>query len=202
MIKANDKPFFLIKPDTPLHEVAKDWLRPCLQSGACVVDATVGNGNDTLFLYSETKPNGKVLAFDVQAKALEKARQKVPASDSEVIWIHQSHDTLGQHLDRLLIPLLDGAIFNLGYLPGADHKIKTKAESTVSCLNQILKRLKVGGRVSVVAYRGHPGGPEEESAIHDYLCTLDPEKFRVENSPRENSLTKPVFYGIIKMAAY
>ena len=56
-------------------------------------------------------------------------------------------------------------MFNLGYLPGGDHAIVTKPESTVSAIVQTYRLLRMGGLISVLCYRGHVGGMEESLAV-------------------------------------
>lgn len=52
-----------------------------------------------------------------------------------------------------------GFMFNLGYLPGGDKAFTTRAESTVKALQTALRWLAPGGFISILAYRGHEGGP-------------------------------------------
>ena len=55
--------------------LAQDALRQSLQPGAHVVDATMGNGHDTCFLAELVGESGQVIAFDLQADAVERTRQ-------------------------------------------------------------------------------------------------------------------------------
>ena len=48
---------------------AKTLINQHIQDDSIVIDATCGNGNDTLFL-AEQVPNGKVFGFDIQKKLL------------------------------------------------------------------------------------------------------------------------------------
>ena len=57
----------------PIH-MSHDFLAEVLDDESIVVDATMGNGNDTAFLAGLAK---KVYAFDVQEQALEKTRQRL-----------------------------------------------------------------------------------------------------------------------------
>ena len=47
------------------------------RAGDAVVDATAGGGVDTLFLARLVGPDGRVFAFDVQAEALDRTRQRL-----------------------------------------------------------------------------------------------------------------------------
>jgi ubiquinone/menaquinone biosynthesis C-methylase UbiE len=55
------------------HELLKEVINP----GDTVVDATMGNGNDTLFLAELVGEDGYVHAFDVQEQALENTSKKI-----------------------------------------------------------------------------------------------------------------------------
>ncbi len=56
---------------------AQRWVKERAGPGDCVVDATAGNGSDTLFLAQSVGPRGRVFAFDVQAEALENTRRRL-----------------------------------------------------------------------------------------------------------------------------
>ena len=53
------------------HEIVERLVK----EGDIVVDATAGNGNDTVFLAKLAGENGKVYAFDIQEKALSKTKE-------------------------------------------------------------------------------------------------------------------------------
>jgi hypothetical protein len=74
--------------------------------------------------------------------------------------------------------LLAAAMFNLGYLPGADKACITRPESTLAGLSACLERLKPGGLISLVAYLGHPGGLEEYEAVRRMLESLDGQRWQ------------------------
>ena len=49
--------------------LARDVLSRAIQPGDRVIDATMGNGHDTLYLCEAVGPEGHVYAFDVQPQA-------------------------------------------------------------------------------------------------------------------------------------
>ena len=57
----------------PIH-MSHDFLAEVLDDESIVVDATMGNGNDTAFLAGLSK---KVYAFDVQEQAIGKTSQRL-----------------------------------------------------------------------------------------------------------------------------
>jgi hypothetical protein len=71
-------------------------------------------------------------------------------------------------------------MFNLGYLPRGSQALVTRPETTISALQSILTRLKRGGRITVLAYRGHQGGPEEYSRLREFLFSLSMAEYTVE----------------------
>ena len=59
-------------------------LAPRLRAGDAVVDATAGNGHDTVFLAQRVLPGGRVFAFDVQAGALERTQSQISNLKSQI----------------------------------------------------------------------------------------------------------------------
>lgn len=55
------------------HEIIKQ----ALVSGDTVIDATVGNGNDTVVLAKAVGSMGKVYGFDIQEEAIDKTKEKL-----------------------------------------------------------------------------------------------------------------------------
>ena len=54
-----------------------NFIRQQVTEGDFCIDATMGNGNDTLLLSQLCKTTGKVLAFDIQKQALAATREKL-----------------------------------------------------------------------------------------------------------------------------
>ena len=159
---------------------AASWLDLALFDGALAVDATVGNGYDTQFLAHKVGSKGKVLGFDVQKAALAGAREllKFVGSLDRVSLIHDSHTRLDDYLPARAE--INGAMFNLGYLPRGNRQIITKAETTVTALRLVLEHLAQHGRVTLLVYRGHPGGTEEYAAVRTFLEQLPDDLWHVE----------------------
>ncbi len=169
------------------------------------VDATAGNGHDTLFLAENVGPRGRVLAFDVQERALAAASARLREAGllGRVLFVAAGHETLGGYLpqggtqsgartgpqdgppvrktvaDAVTDALVDAAMFNLGFLPGSDKAVVTRPESTLAALRVLETRLRAGGVVSVHCYAGHPGGAEEADAVERWARALPWEGWRV-----------------------
>jgi SAM-dependent methyltransferase len=155
------------------HFFLKQRVRP----GDFALDATCGNGLDTLLLVELVREGGRVWAFDIQSRAIAATRQLLEREWclSSVELVESGHETLSKH-----VPYgLSAAVFNLGYLPGGDSSLITSPESTVSALEQAAKRLKQGGIITISVYTGHPGGPEEARAVEEWGASLSPNNFNV-----------------------
>jgi len=165
----------------PLVKQAHNKLSGYIQDGDVVVDATMGNGFDTVFLAQAVGKHGKVYAFDVQAKAIDstKARLNEAGVTERVCLIHDSHANLSVHLKSENIGTIRCAMFNLGYLPGTDKADKTKPQSTIQALNATLGLLGDSGVISVLAYTGHQGGKEEAEKVKDWAASLSKSQFNV-----------------------
>lgn len=172
-------------------ELAHILMSRCVKPGDRVVDATVGNGHDTVFLAGLVGPSGHVLGFDVQADALAAAAQRLEGMP-QVTLVHAGHETLGEHMSADARSAdnhdtLAAVMFNLGYLPGAPKEIVTQTDTTLAGLHQALDHLGRRGVVTLVLYPGHPGGAEEAAAVRSYAQGL-PEAFAVTQYARINSL--------------
>lgn len=163
--------------------------------GDVVIDATVGNGNDTLFLSSLVGPSGKVFGFDIQKEALERtlARLQKETADENVQLFHSGHENLKELLPNEVFGKVKAAIFNLGYLPKGDHSIITKPNTTIEALEQLLEIMSPGGIIVLVIYYGHPGGEHEKDTILDYVHQLDQQKAHVLQYQFLNQKNNPPF---------
>jgi 16S rRNA C1402 N4-methylase RsmH len=163
-----------------LTAAAASWIELALFDGALAVDATVGNGYDTLFLAHRVGPRGKVLGFEVQKAALAGAREilKFVGSIDRVSLIHDSHTRLADYLPAGAS--ITGAMFNLGYLPRGNRQIITQPETTVRALGSALDHLAENGRVTVLVYRGHEGGIPEYQEVRRFLEELPEYRWVVE----------------------
>lgn len=141
-----------------------------LAPGAAVLDATAGCGHDTLFLARAVHP-GPVHAMDIQPAALERTRARLAAAGvGENVTLHRaSHAEPAAVLPADLQGRLAVVMFNLGYLPGSSAGPTTGPETTLAALEAATAWLAPGGWLSVVAYRGHPGGAAEAAAVGEWF---------------------------------
>jgi hypothetical protein len=165
-------------PDSPALPTAVDWSHWLLQSrvaaGDWVVDATAGNGHDTLFLAGLVGPKGRVFAFDVQAAAIESTRARLETAGvlERCELHHQGHERLAATLPSETEGKLAAVMFNLGWLPGHDKQCITATETTLAAVRQALTWIREGGLLTVVVYPGHPGGDEEARAVEAWASAL------------------------------
>lgn len=150
--------------------LAHEWIGAVLAPGAVAIDATTGCGGDTEFLARAVGSDGRVHAFDIQPDAISHARARLARNDlaDRVRWHRMCHS---RALDRLPEIEFDAIMFNLGWLPGSDRAVVTRPETTVAALDALAPRLRPGGRLSVIVYRGHTGGPEEDRAVAEWTRT-------------------------------
>ena len=165
-------------------EMAQLLLGQRLKEGDVVVDATVGNGHDTLFLADQVGPSGRVIGFDVQKAALDYTATRL-GERTHVRLVHAGHETLAAHLDGQTVKLA-AVMFNLGYLPGTDRTVKTGSETTLAAVQQALALLSVGGLMTVVLYPGHAGGADEARNVLAFAQNLE-DGFAVSRYQRINS---------------
>lgn len=155
-------------------------LETCLSEGDLAIDATCGNGHDTLFLSKIVGEEGKVLAFDIQEQAIQTTKEVLKENkveNTEVIF--DNHALIANHLTANHVDKVGGAIFNLGYLPGSDKEIITNPASTLLAFDTILRFLKPKGIIVLVVYYGHEGGQEEKEALLKHVIQLNQKHFNV-----------------------
>lgn len=155
------------------HEVVKPYLKDAL----VLVDGTMGNGQDTLFLRENSSSDAKVYSFDIQPIALEMTSQVLTEQDrlGSVELILANH----RDINKFIPTKIDVGMLNLGYLPQGNKEITTMTENSLSTLGIWLEKLSLHGLISVVCYPGHVEGEQEYLAISNYLSELSGALFQV-----------------------
>lgn len=172
-------------------EMAHDFLAQVITQEDIVVDATMGNGHDTLFLAKLAK---QVYAFDIQEQALEKTSQRLQeAGLTNVDLILQGHETVDQFVTEV-----KAAIFNLGYLPSADKSIITQPQTTIESLDKLCQMLVKGGRIAIMIYYGHEGGDIERDAVLDFVSQLPQQEYTATIYRTLNQINNPPFLVMIE----
>lgn len=166
-----------------------------LQDGDTAVDATMGNGNDTVYLCQLVGESGRIYAFDIQKQAIENTKEKLVENDvkTDVRLILDGHENMDKYIDSK-VKLV---IFNLGYLPKGEHSITTKAETTMGAMRKASSLIDIGGMIIIIVYDGHDSGKIERKAIEDYIASMDQKKFTAVKLEFTNQMNNPpVFISI------
>jgi tRNA A58 N-methylase Trm61 len=161
------------------HKVIATQLKP----GDIAIDATAGNGHDTLFLAQHVGMQGRVYSFDTQATAIKNTTSKLQQAglSNRVELIQAGHQHWLDYLPEQYIGNISAIMFNLGYLPGADKTITTLTDSTLQALEQVQILLSsTTGCMTIMAYPGHPQGKLELDAIEQWCQQLEGGKFFIE----------------------
>ncbi|XP_059444723.1 tRNA (mnm(5)s(2)U34)-methyltransferase, chloroplastic [Corylus avellana] len=175
-------------------EVAHSVWKHVVQKGDTVIDATCGNGYDTLEMLkmvADESGRGCVYAMDIQKDALVNTysllEQSLNPNEIELVKLlpicHSEMDkVVSENASVRLVA------FNLGFLPGGDKAIITKPETTLLALEVAKKILMPGGLISLVVYVGHPGGWQEWETVQTFTSGLPVDnwvcsKFQILNRP-------------------
>ncbi|KAL6620511.1 hypothetical protein ACP70R_035650 [Stipagrostis hirtigluma subsp. patula] len=146
-------------------EVAHAVWRSIVQKGDTVVDATCGNGNDTLALLkmvADERGQGRVYGMDIQDSAIESTSSflKMAVNDDSERDLVKLFPICHSKMEEIVpkdYPVRLVA-FNLGYLPGGDKTLITVPRTTELALQAASRIIGSGGLISVLVYIGHPGG--------------------------------------------
>ncbi|MBD1370819.1 class I SAM-dependent methyltransferase [Hazenella sp. IB182357] len=167
-----------------LHAILKTahaYVKQSLSKGGIAIDATVGNGHDTLFLAQLVGSEGIVFGFDIQSLAIDStlALLSSQAPSHPVKLIQASHQYLEKELPQSYKEKVEAIMFNLGYLPGGNKELITKTTSTLAALQASTEWLAPSGVITVALYTGHPGGKEETEAVVAWASHLAPQQFDI-----------------------
>ena len=177
-----------------LTEVAQSIVRSVIQRGEAAIDATAGNGHDTLFLLECVGPSGRVFAFDIQPEALARTASRV-GNAGNVELIECDHASMYGAVAEEFHGRIGAVMFNLGYLPGGKKSTITRASSTLQALEAALGLLRTAGVMTVVAYTGHEGGFEEAESVSRFLSGLSTNEYttRIVKSERDSKISPGLF---------
>lgn len=180
-------------------QFAHQLLEQSIDSNETVIDATCGNGNDTLYLSRLVGEKGHVYAFDIQKQAIDNTKNKMAENNvHNVTCIHDSHANLSTYISDDLKGKIGGAVFNLGYLPRSDKSIVTKGDSTIKAIEQLLTYIKKNGVIVIVIYHGHEEGKIEKNEVLTYVEQLEQKKYSVIRYGFINQINNPPFVVAIE----
>lgn len=171
-------------------EITHEILKRYVKEGDFCIDATVGNGHDTVFLAKLCGESGKVLGFDIQPQAVENTLTalKNAGLEQRAEIIQASHTEISRYAKP---ESAAAAVFNFGWLPGGDHNIFTKSETSLEAIKQALCAVKPGGIVCLAVYYGKQCGYTERDDILSLLKSLDSAEYTVILMQFYNRINNP-----------
>lgn len=159
-------------------DLAHHYWTQLVQEGDTVIDATCGNGHDTLKLcqLALSADKGKIYAIDSQSIAIESTKTLLAHhlsvdEQKRVEFHHRCHSIFPSSIESEDVKLI---VYNLGYLPGGNKAETTTCLTTLQSLQHACALLKAGGAISVTCYPGHPEGAREQEAILKFSSALQP----------------------------
>ena len=170
--------FFLFQSHIDL---AHSYWEQLVEPGDTVIDATCGNGHDTLILSTLALKEGlgTVYAFDIQEMAIKNSHEllskNLKTEDfAQVKFIQESHADFPSIIQPNSVKLI---VYNLGYLPGGDKHKTTLSEVTAQSIQKAMELVMPGGLISITCYPGHPEGALEEAYLLKLEAALDPKSW-------------------------
>lgn len=165
-------------------------IRETVHEGDLCMDATAGRGRDTLLLATLVGDSGHVFSMDIQKEAMESTRAllREHGMEGRASVILQSHSEMASLAEEGTVSCIT---FNFGWLPGGDHTVFTKKETSLEAIRQGLALLKDGGVMTLILYYGKETGFEERDAILDFLPRLDSRSYTVVEMPFVNRSNCP-----------
>lgn len=154
-------------------DLAHAYWKQLLKPGDIAIDATCGNGQDTLFL-AELGIVSVLYGFDIQEKALANTQERLNALSigCTIKLEKRSHETFPAEIQPDTVSLI---VYNLGFLPGGNKELTTQRDCTLKSIKNAQLLLKAGGLICITCYSGHPEGAQEELALQEYLSSLPPQ---------------------------
>ena len=138
-----------------------------IKPGDTVIDATMGNGHDTVKLAQWVGPEGLVHAFDIQPQALQNTQERL--QEHGLFERCKLHLRGHQFMAEAVTETVSAVIFNLGYLPGQDKLITTEVTTTLLAIEQSLVLLKESGVLLIVVYPGHEQGRIKQEVLYQWI---------------------------------
>jgi SAM-dependent methyltransferase len=177
--------------------LAQKYWKNLLKPIDNVIDATCGNGKDSLFL-KKLICKGKLFCLDIQKKAIENTHillKKENVDFKNIFLIKKSHEDFS-YIPKIPIKLI---VYNLGYLPKSDKTITTKTKTTLKSIKNALNLIEKDGGISITCYPGHLEGQKEENALIYFLSTLNSKNLNICYHKWINKKNSPTLIWIKKL---
>lgn len=176
------------------HILIKEHFNRINKNDITFIDATCGRGSDTIFMAKLLQNRGYVFSYDIQEEAINYTQNLLNLENINNVTLKlKSHEFIDEDD-------IDLVVFNLGYLPGGDKTITTKADTTIKCLKKMINRIAINDDllIIVVLYPGHEEGKIESDLIDNYLYNLSSKEYLVCKYLNYNRPTSPYILTISK----
>ncbi|MDR2822763.1 MAG: class I SAM-dependent methyltransferase [Acholeplasmatales bacterium] len=175
-----------------INDVLKSILLNLIDRDSIVVNASTGNGLETIFLAEHVK---KVYAFSTQELAISNTKYlTIENKITNCVLLKESRDNINKHVNKY-----QGVLYNLGYLP-LDEPLEIRLEKTINSIKGALEVIpKSGGFICVSCYPGVKYSKEEISAIHELLINLPLEEYDLLKFNIENKASAPYVLLLVKL---
>lgn len=166
------------------------------KEGGFAVDATCGNGHDTLLLSNIAGESGRVYSIDIQNEAIKRSELLIKEKGvyDNVTFFNISHN----EMDSVINGNPDCIVFNLGFLPGGDKSITTVSEVTLNAVEKGLRILTKGGLLLIAVYHGHKAGMAEKEAIEIFTENLNQKNYNCSKVEFVNQINNPPILYVIE----
>lgn len=153
-------------------EISHAFLQPVLHSQAVCIDATLGQGKDSLF-FLEQHP-GQIHAFEIDAEIAAEAAERLESRRKQLQEQTgcrtrlQVHPLSHHHMQEVLCGLqgqADAVIFNFGWYPKEAGRSQTLPQTSAQAVEQALGLLRPRGRMALVFYPHDLAALEEEAVL-------------------------------------
>ncbi len=189
--------------NSPHLLLAKSYWKAHLRPGDIAIDATCGNGNDTLYLSQLllSDSSSAVFSFDIQPEAIHNTemllKRHLSPDHFRRVLLHRR-----SHLELNTIPLPYSPrliVYNLGYLPGGNKALTTQTDTTLESVKMSMELLADDGAISIMCYPGHEEGAKEEKALCAFTETLLSKEWSVCHHRWINRPRAPSFLWISRL---
>ena len=162
------------------------FLLPVLHKQAICIDATMGNGKDTLFFLKQNVHT--VYAFEIQKEVYTNTVSKIENRRFKPYCI--GHERMDEYVHKEV----DAIVFNFGYCPGFDSSITTTLKTSLVAVEKAISLLKQKGRLALVFYPHEEGLKEAKEIENQLRIRKDINCIKIETF-KENS---PYLIGVEK----
>lgn len=140
------------------HQILKDTFKG--QDNLIIIDATCGNGHDTLFL-AQNFPKSQIHALDFDLVAIKNTKKNCN-NYKNIIYHNMNYKYINK-----ITKNVDIILYNTGYLPRSKIDLSLfSIEDLLISLKKSLSILKPTGIIVLMIYQGHDAGKSLEAVTN------------------------------------